>query len=96
MARFNGKKVLITGGSSGMGLAGALRIVKEGGSVAVTGLDETRLNQAKAALPAGSLVLRNDAAQESAEELGKAIELWGQLDGLWLNAGYAEVGAPAV
>ncbi len=30
MGRFHGKRVLITGGTSGIGLAGALRIVKEG------------------------------------------------------------------
>lgn len=31
MARFTDKNVLITGGTSGMGLAGALRICREGG-----------------------------------------------------------------
>lgn len=30
MSRFEGKRVLITGGTSGMGLAGAQRIVSEG------------------------------------------------------------------
>ncbi|MBK5550302.1 MULTISPECIES: hypothetical protein [unclassified Pseudomonas] len=36
MGRFTGKRILITGGTRGIGLAGALRIVEEGGTVAVT------------------------------------------------------------
>lgn len=43
MARFSGKNIVITGGTSGMGLAGAQRIVSEGGRVAVTGLNPARL-----------------------------------------------------
>ena len=41
MRRFEGKRILIIGGTNGMGLAGALRIVKEGGHVAITGLKYT-------------------------------------------------------
>lgn len=37
MGRFQGKRILITGGTSGMGFAGAQRIVSEGGHVAITG-----------------------------------------------------------
>lgn len=95
MSRFQGKRILITGGTSGMGLAGALRIVSEGGQVAVTGLNEERLAQARSLLPKSALVLRNDAAEEDdIAALAVAISEWGTLDGLWLNAGFAEVGAP--
>lgn len=93
MGRFNGKRILITGGTSGMGLAGAQRIVSEGGQVAVTGLNEERLTHARHLLPKTSLILKNDAANE--EDIGAlqaAIGSWGSLDGLWLNAGFAEVG----
>jgi len=90
MSRFEGKRVLITGGTSGMGLAGAQRIVSEGGEVAITGLNETRLAEARKLLPASSLILKSDAASEADIEISQ----WGSLDGLWLNAGYAEVGAP--
>ncbi|GLK82611.1 SDR family oxidoreductase [Ancylobacter defluvii] len=93
MSRFNDKRVLITGGSSGMGLAGARRIAAEGGAVAVTGLDAGRLAEAAKALPHGSPVLHNDAADPAAaSDLAEAVQEWGLLDGLWLNAGYAAIG----
>lgn len=95
MGRFYGKRVLITGGTSGMGLAGALRIVKEGGQVAITGLSEERLDQASKLLPGTTLILKSDAASETdIDVLAKAVSGWGHLDGLWLNAGYSEIGAP--
>ena len=37
MGRFSGKKIVITGASSGIGLAGAMRIIDEGGEVMPTG-----------------------------------------------------------
>lgn len=95
MGRFQGKRILITGGTSGMGLAGALRIVSEGGDVAITGLNDERLKRARSLLPESSLILKNDAASEAdISVLQAAISGWGSLDGLWLNAGFAEVGAP--
>ncbi len=95
MGRFQGKRILITGGTSGMGLAGARRIVKEGGHVAITGLNEERLSQARRLLPASSLILKNDAAAEAdVTALTTAVSEWGPLDGMWLNAGYAQVGTP--
>jgi len=95
MGRFDGKRVLITGGTSGIGLAGALRIVKEGGEIALTGLNDERLAQARKVLPGTALVLKSDAASEAdIDALTTAVSDWGHLDGLWLNAGYAEVGTP--
>lgn len=94
MGRFQGKRILITGGTSGMGLAGAQRIVNEGGLVAITGLNEERLQRAREFLPETSMILKSDAASESdISELQAAISHWGSLDGLWLNAGFAEVGS---
>lgn len=94
MARFARKRVLITGGTSGMGLAGARRIITEGGTVAVTGRDAARLADLARELPAGSRVLDNDAAEPAAaDRLAEAIGDWGGIDGLWLNAAYAEIGS---
>jgi NAD(P)-dependent dehydrogenase (short-subunit alcohol dehydrogenase family) len=94
MNRFKGKRILITGGTSGMGLEGAKLIVAEGGEVAVTGTSQDHLDDAGEALPSGSLVLRNDAADpDAAKELAaKVKEQMGGIDALWLNAGFGKFG----
>ncbi len=92
MTRFKGKRILITGGTSGIGLATAKRIVEEGGEVAVTGVTQDHLDEAGRSLPSGSLVLRNDASDpEAAKELAAKIkDQMGQIDGAYLNAGYGK------
>lgn len=77
-----------------MGLAGARRVVSEGGIIALTGLNADRLEAARRDLPEGTLILSDDAGNpETGAALAAAIEAWGHLDGLWLNAGYAELGS---
>ena len=90
MTRFAGKTVLITGGTSGFGLEAAKMIAAEGGQVAVTGMSQDHLDEAKATLPESALVMRNDASDpDAAQTLAAAIGAkMGKLDGLWLNAGY--------
>lgn len=61
MAQFNGKRVLVTGGTNGIGLAGARRLVDEGAHVMVTGTNAERLASARSAMP-GVLAWHNDAA----------------------------------
>ena len=95
MARFKNKHILITGATNGMGLAGAKRIVAEGGAVIATGLNPDRINETQRVLGERGQVLANDASDPSniamlVEKVGAA----GPLDGLWLNAGYAALGAP--
>jgi NAD(P)-dependent dehydrogenase (short-subunit alcohol dehydrogenase family) len=95
MARFENKRVLITGGTSGMGLAGARRIVSEGGRVIVTGLNQVRISETQDALGASGQVLASDAADPAtAATLAEAVRTAGGLDGIWLNAGYAALGTP--
>jgi NAD(P)-dependent dehydrogenase (short-subunit alcohol dehydrogenase family) len=48
--RFAGKAALVTGGTSGIGLAAARRLAEEGAAVLVLGRDETRLAGAVASL----------------------------------------------
>lgn len=93
--RFDGKRVLITGGTSGMGLAGARRIIAEGGTTVITGLNDERLASVAQELGDKAQMLKNDAADPaSAEALATAIRSKGGLDGLWLNAAFATIGAP--
>ena len=95
MARFKNKRVLVTGGTSGMGLAGARRIVAEDGAVVVTGLSGDRIAEARRLLGPGSLVLANDASDPASPgHLADAVHAAGGLDGLWLNAGTAALGSP--
>ena len=94
MGRFSGKRVLITGGTSGIGLVGATHIAEEGGEVVVTGHTQHHLDEAARVLPSGSQIVRNDASDPAAgDELAKWVKQVGTLDGLWLNAGFAAVGA---
>lgn len=90
MKRFTDKVILITGGTSGIGLATAKRIVAEGGRVIVTGTTQSHLDDAAAALTEGTLVLRNDASDpEAATSLvAKVKDHAGALDGAFLNAGF--------
>lgn len=89
MNRFTGKRILITGGTSGIGLATAQRLAREGARVAVTGTREARLAAVREAIP-GVLALRNDAAApEAAAQLASALESeWGGVDAAFLNAGF--------
>ncbi len=98
MARFDGKTVLITGGTSGIGLAAAQRIAAEGGTVGLTGMNPDHIAAAEKSIP-GAKVLRNDAGDvEAAQELADwAKAELGVLHGVFLNAGaggFREIDAP--
>ncbi|WP_149196139.1 SDR family oxidoreductase [Luteimonas suaedae] len=92
MSRFEGKRILITGGTSGIGLAGAMRVAGEGGEVALTGTNPERLEKTRRLIPS-AVIIRNDAADAAsgdmlAREIGNKLP---GLDGLWLNAGFADI-----
>lgn len=93
MGRFRDKRILITGGTSGMGLVGARRVIAEGGTVLLTGLNEERLTSAKLEFQDKAVVIRNDAAEPTATALAQTVASVGPLDGLWLNAAYATLGS---
>ena len=72
MKRFEGKTALVTGGTSGIGLATAKRLQDEGAKVIATGSREESLEQAKKALGNGVVAIRNDAGKpEAAAELAR-------------------------
>jgi NAD(P)-dependent dehydrogenase (short-subunit alcohol dehydrogenase family) len=94
MARFTGKAIVVTGGSSGIGLATAARIVAEGGRVLVTGTNPAKLAAVKAEYPAIH-IMENDAADPEAANAmaAEAKRIFGEIDGVFLNAGVG-AGAP--
>ena len=66
MPRFDGKTVLVTGASSGIGFASAKRFAAEGARVVCTARNKERLEAAVAELPSGNhLALAFDAADEA-------------------------------
>lgn len=95
MNRFEGKVVLITGGSSGIGLASARLFRAEGAQVIVTGQDPERLAAAQVELGDETLVVRSDAGSLADIEALMALvqRRFGRLDVLFLNAAVIRTGS---
>jgi NAD(P)-dependent dehydrogenase (short-subunit alcohol dehydrogenase family) len=89
MKLYDGKTVVITGGTSGIGLATAKLFVEEGARVIVTGRTPQTIEAARAELGENALVLQSDAAslQDINTLATKVKETFGQLDVLFVNAG---------
>lgn len=90
--RFKQQRVLITGGTSGIGLAGAQQLADEGAELIVTGRNPHHLAEAARLLPKAARLLRSDNGEpDDLAALVECVKQTGPLDGLWLNAGYAAV-----
>jgi len=91
--RLNGKRALITGGTSGIGLATARQFLSEGARVAVTGTNPASLHVASQELGPQALIVASNAGDIGAQQvLAKSVgEAFGQLDILVVNAGIAEM-----
>lgn len=66
MARLANKLALITGGSSGIGLATAKLFVAEGARVAITGRDAKALEAVRAEIGGDTLAIKSDTADLAA------------------------------
>lgn len=91
MSRLNGKRALITGGTSGIGLETARQFLAEGARVAVTGTNPETLEAARKELGDGVLVIKADAADVVGQKaVADAVEkAFGGLDIVFVNAGIA-------
>src|SRR5689334_9001912 len=87
--RLAGKIALVTGGTSGLGLATAKRFVSEGATVVVTGRRQPELDAAVKELGVNALGVRGDVSVLSdLDRLYATIrEAYGRLDVLFANAG---------
>jgi NAD(P)-dependent dehydrogenase (short-subunit alcohol dehydrogenase family) len=96
MGRFENKVVLITGGSTGIGLATAQAFAKEGAKVAITGRTRKNLDQAVADIKGEVLAIRASASDMGDIErtLADTEKRFGRIDVLFLNAGPGGVGTP--
>lgn len=92
MARLHNKTVLITGGTSGIGLATAERFLAEGARVAITGTRAETLAEAKAQLGEGVITILGDAGNVAtqAEIAARVAAEFGHLDVLVINAGIGD------
>ncbi|MFO1402069.1 MAG: SDR family oxidoreductase [Steroidobacteraceae bacterium] len=87
--RFKGKVVVVTGGSSGIGLAAARAYANEGARVVITGRDRAALERAARGIGASAEVERMDAASVAQVEAAFAAigQRHGRIDVLFANAG---------
>lgn len=89
--KLQGKNALITGGTSGIGLATAKLYIREGARVAVTGRDASRFDAVRNALGDDAIILAADVRSTSEmQTVSRRIsETFGGLDILFANAGIA-------
>jgi len=91
MDRLKGKRALITGGSSGIGLETAKQFIAEGARVAITARSEKSFDEARSVLSGQAVYVVSDAADSSSQKAlaAKIKEEFGGLDILFVNAGIA-------
>ncbi|KAL6737853.1 hypothetical protein Aduo_011464 [Ancylostoma duodenale] len=96
MGRFDGKAVIVTGSSNGIGRATAHLFAREGASVTICGRNEVSLNESKELLLTMNgndekkiVVVRGDVCDEEVMKqiIDKTVQQFGRLDVLVNNAG---------
>lgn len=93
MDRLKGKRALITGGTTGIGLETARQFLNEGARVAITGKNPATLEAAQKELGSEVLVIASDASDVAAQkQVATTLEkAFGGLDVLFVNAGVVDM-----
>jgi NAD(P)-dependent dehydrogenase (short-subunit alcohol dehydrogenase family) len=95
----DGRTAIVTGGSRGIGFAIAQALLDRGARVAITGLDEARLERARAELSSSGVVeaVRADVkrSEDVARMVDRSVEVLGGLDILVNNAGVGRFASAA-
>ena len=85
--KIQGKTILITGGTAGIGLEAAKKFLANGAKVIITGRDQSKLDKAKKLYPA-LIAIKSDVANEGdAQILFNQVNEVGGIDILYNNAG---------
>ncbi|MCS7477091.1 SDR family oxidoreductase [Umezawaea endophytica] len=89
MSTYDGKNVVITGGSSGLGFATARLLVAGGARVLITGRDQAALDAARDRLGGDVVTVRSDAASlADVDALADRVKSeFGTVDAVSVNAG---------
>jgi NAD(P)-dependent dehydrogenase (short-subunit alcohol dehydrogenase family) len=88
VGQLDGKTALVTGGTSGIGLATARTFAAEGARVFVTGRRKPELDAAVAEIGHGATGIQGDVSD--LDDLDRVFETIGDLDVLFANAGGGE------
>jgi len=91
MGKLQGKLALITGGTTGIGLASAKLFVEEGAYVFITGRRQKELDEAVKAIGSNVTGVQGDVAKlADLDRLYETVGKKGRLDIVFANAGFGE------
>src|ERR1700759_2680303 len=91
MKRYEAKRAVIIGGTSGMGLVTAKMLLDEGARVLVTGRSQAGLESARRELGADAMVISSDARSlKDIDDLAAEVKVkFDTVDLLFVNAGFS-------